>query len=121
MNRVVHFEIQGDRPETLVKFYREALGWECASWEGPQKYWLLTTGPENEPGINGAILERHFRQQAVINTSSVENLAVALEKIDAAGGKKVSGPNEIPGVGVHAYCEDPDGNLFGILQPTGQS
>jgi predicted enzyme related to lactoylglutathione lyase len=27
------------------------------------------------------------------------------------------GPNEIPGVGLHAYCADPEGNLFGILQP----
>ena len=40
-----------------------------------------------------------------------------LEKVEAAGGKKVHGPNEIPGVGVHAYCADPEGNLFGILQP----
>ncbi|MGW8246805.1 MAG: VOC family protein [Acidiferrobacterales bacterium] len=117
MNRMVHFEIQADNPEALIAFYSDVFGWEIGNWGGPQKYWLVTTGPDSEPGINGAILERHFKQQAVINTSSVEDLDATLKRIDAAGGKKIFGPNEIPGVGVHAYCEDPDGNLFGILQP----
>ena len=117
MFRTVHFEIQGDRPETLIAFYSEVFGWKSNSWGGPQNYWLLTTGPDSEQGINGAIMARHFKQQAVINTSSVENLDETLGKIERAGGKKVMGPNEIPGVGLHAYCEDPDGNLFGILQP----
>jgi len=117
MNRMVHFEIQGDDPEALASFYSDVFGWNINNWGGPQKYWLVTTGPDSEPGINGAIMERHFKQQAIINTSSVEDLDVALKKIEAAGGKKISGPNEIPGVGLHAYCEDPEGNLFGILQP----
>ena len=121
MNRMVHFEIQADNPEALVAFYSKVFGWEINNWDGPQKYWLVTTGPDSEPGINGAIMERHFKQQAVINTSSVEDLDATLKKIDAAGGKKIFGPNEIPGVGVHAYCEDPDGNLFGILQPAPNS
>jgi predicted enzyme related to lactoylglutathione lyase len=117
MNRMVHFEIQGDNPEALADFYRAVFGWEVNNWGGPQKYWLVTTGPDSEPGINGAIMERHFKQQAVINTSSVEDLDATLKKIEASGGKKILGPNEIPGIGLHAYCEDPDGNLFGILQP----
>ena len=40
----------------------------------------------------------------------------ALAAVAANGGKLVSGPNEIPGIGTHAYCEDPEGNLFGIIQ-----
>jgi predicted enzyme related to lactoylglutathione lyase len=121
MNRTVHFEIQGDNPEALASFYSEVLGWEINNWGGPQKYWLATTGPDNEPGINGAIMERHFKEQAVINTSSVEDLEATLKKIEATGGRKISGPNEIPGIGLHAYCADPDGNLFGILQPAPNS
>ncbi len=117
MSRVVHFEIQGDDPEGLADFYRKVLGWEIASWEGPQKYWLATTGPDSQPGINGAIMERHFKEQPVINTAEVENLEETIKIVEAAGGKKLVGPNEIPGVGLHAYCTDPDGNMFGILQP----
>jgi predicted enzyme related to lactoylglutathione lyase len=121
MSRVVHFEIQGDEPEALADFYRNALGWEIASWEGPQSYWLVTTGPDGEAGINGAIMGRHFQEQAVINTAQVENLDATLKAVEAAGGRKLAGPNEIPGIGMHAYCADPEGNMFGVLQPVPES
>jgi uncharacterized protein len=116
MNRPIHFEILGDDPQRLANFYRDAFGWEIAGWDGPQAYWMATTGPESEPGIDGGIMHRHF-QQAVINTIAVDSLEVALARIESAGGTKVHGPHEIPEVGSHIYCADPQGNLFGILQP----
>jgi hypothetical protein len=66
--------------------------------------------------MNGAIMRREL-PQAVINTIAVDSLPETLARVDAAGGKTVHGPNEIPGVGLHAYCADPEGNLFGLLQP----
>jgi len=44
---------------------------------------------------------------------------IALERagVEAAGGTKIHGPSEIPGVGTHAYCADPEGTMFGLLQP----
>jgi uncharacterized protein len=117
MGRPVHFEIFANNPEKVVSFYRDALGWEISTWGGPEGYWLVTTGPEGTPGINGGIGHRNF-PQAVINTINVESLEDALKKIEAAGGKKVQGPNEIPGIGTHAYCADPEGVLFGIMQST---
>ena len=117
MARPVHFEILGDDPEELGAFYKAVFGWEVNTWGGgEQTYWLLTTGSDEEPGINGSLMARHF-DQAVINTVTVDALAEAIAKVEAAGGRKVHGPNEIPEVGTHAYCEDPEGNLFGIMQP----
>ena len=116
MKRPVHFEILTDNPEKVGAFYKDILGWEIATWNGPQPYWLVTTGPEGTPGINGGIMERHF-DQAVINSVEVESLEETVAKIEAAGGQKMHGPNEIPGVGLHAYCSDPEGILFGVLQP----
>ena len=116
MKRPVHFEILTDDPEKAADFYRQVFDWEISTWGGEQAYWLVTTGPDDEPGINGAIMHRHF-DQAVVNTQDVESLADALERIDGAGGKVVQGPNEIPGVGTHAYCADPEGNLFGVMEP----
>jgi uncharacterized protein len=116
MTRPVHFEILSENPERLVDFYREALGWEAATWNGPQKYWLVTTGPESAPGINGGIMHKHF-PQTVINTVGVESLEDTLARVKTAGGSLVLGPHDIPGVGRHAYCADPDGTLFGLLQP----
>jgi predicted enzyme related to lactoylglutathione lyase len=68
---------------------------------GDQPYWLVTTGPDGTPGINGGIMQRYF-QQAVINTLEVESLPEMIAKVEAAGGRKVEGPNEIPKVGLHA-------------------
>ena len=116
MRRPVHFEILTEDPEKTVDFYRR-FGWKIADWEaGDEPYWLVTTGTEDVPGINGAIMHRHL-QQAVINTIEVESLEATLEEIEAAGGKKIHGPNTVPGVGLHAYCADPEGTLFGVLQP----
>ncbi len=119
MSRVIHFEILGDDPERLAEFYRAALGWEIQSWENAEEhgveYLLASTGPQESAGIDGALMRRQF-PQPVINTALVESLDAALDKVRAAGGKVAFGPQEIPGVGTHAYCEDPEGNLFGVIQ-----
>jgi uncharacterized protein len=117
MNRPMHFEILGDDPQSLSRFYGEVFGWQIATWEGPQGYWLATTGDDGTPGINGGLMHRHFTQ-AVINTISVASLAEAVGRIESAGGSRVNEAHEIPGVGMHVYCADPEGNLFGILEPT---
>jgi len=36
--------------------------------------------------------------------------------VTKAGGKLVMPKTPIPGVGYFAYCEDPEGNLFGVMQ-----
>ncbi len=113
--RVVHFEILADDPAALADFYAKSLGWSVYTWGGPQTYWLAGTRPDKGVGIDGAIMERHF-PQGVINTALVDSLDAALEAIAANGGKLVFGPNEIPYVGTHAYCEDPQGNLFGVIE-----
>ena len=120
MKRPIHFEILADDPEKVAEFYKGLLDWEITTWTGgDQTYWLVTTGPEDTPGINGGIMSRHF-QQAVINTVEVESLEEMLKKVDALGGKLLHGPNEVPGAGLHAYCADPEGNVFGLMQPSSQ-
>jgi predicted enzyme related to lactoylglutathione lyase len=59
---------------------------------------------------------RHF-PQAVINTIEVTSLEDTIKKIEAASGQKIHGPTEVLGVGLHAYCANPEGNLFGVMQP----
>jgi catechol 2,3-dioxygenase-like lactoylglutathione lyase family enzyme len=56
MPRVVHFEIYADDPEAVCPFYEDVFGWQIKKWNGPQEYWLVTTGGEGEPGINGGMM-----------------------------------------------------------------
>ncbi|MEX0788419.1 MAG: VOC family protein [Anaerolineales bacterium] len=117
MNRPVHFEILADDPERIGAFYKSLFGWEIKAWDGGgDAYWLVTTGAKEVPGIDGGIMSRQF-PQAVINTTEVPDLAATLKKVSATGGKTVSEPHEIPGVGKFAYCADPEGNIFGLLEP----
>ena len=119
MGKVIHFEILGDDPAKLAEFYRDALGWQIQvwehSWEHQQEYWLIESGAQDQPGIDGALMKRQF-PQPVINTTLVDSIDETLVKVAAAGGKVVFGPHEIPEVGTHAYCEDPEGNIFGVIQ-----
>jgi hypothetical protein len=38
------------------------------------------------------------------------------EKSIAAGGKVIIPKMEIPGIGFHAYCQDTEENIFGIME-----
>ncbi len=116
MGRVVHFEIGADDPDRAAEFYRKAFGWEVSDWGGPLKYLLATTGPQEEPGINGAIMERQAGGQPVINSIAVESWEKGARDVLAAGGKVLMEKTPIPGMGYFAYCTDTEGNVFGIVE-----
>ena len=58
MPRPIHFEIHADNPSRAVKFYESLLGWQFTKWEGPMEYWLIKTGSEGTPGIDGGLVKR---------------------------------------------------------------
>jgi predicted enzyme related to lactoylglutathione lyase len=121
MPRVIHFEVHADNPERALKFYRDVLGWEFTKWDGPQAYWLIKTGPDAQPGINGGMIQRRcaIDGQAVIafvctvDTNSVDE---QVAKVLANGGSIALPKMPIPGVGWLAYCKDTEGNIFGLMQ-----
>ena len=116
MPRVIHFEINADNPQRAVKFYKEVFGWEMTKWEGQEEYWLISTGKEDEPGINGAIMHRFMPEATSVNTIGVENLDEYIAKVKTQGGSIVRPKEKIPGVGYFVYCRDTENNLFGIIQ-----
>jgi predicted enzyme related to lactoylglutathione lyase len=116
MPRVTHFEISANDPDRAVKFYQDVFGWKIEKWEGPVDYWLVTTGSDDQPGINGGIgrrMDPHERTRNSIDVPSVDEFA---KKITDSGGKIVVEKMAIPGVGYIAYCEDTEGNVFGIME-----
>ena len=117
MPRVVHFEIPVDEPERGTKFYQKVFGWKITKWDGPEDYWMITTGAKDEPGIDGAIVRRSLGPAAMtVNTIDVSSLDTFTRKVTDAGGKVVMPKTTIPGVGYLAYCADTEGNTFGMIQ-----
>jgi len=116
MGRVVHFEIPADDPARAVSFYEEVFGWTITKWEGPSEYWLISTGPEGEPGIDGGLAKRATPEIGTENTIDVDSVDDFVAKIEANGGKILRPKSAVPGVGWLAYCQDTEGNTFGIMQ-----
>ena len=117
MSRVIHFELPADNPERAVEFYKKSFGWSFQKWAGPQEYWLVNTGPDSQPGINGGILRRQHPGASTCNTIGVASLEEAVTTVTKNGGKIGLPKMAIPGVGYLAYCQDTEGNVFGMLQP----
>ncbi len=123
MARPVHFEIHADDPQRAIAFYTDVFGWTVNQWED-NPYWLVSTGPTDQPGIDGAILPRMGDRPAagapvvgMVNTMQVDNLDAALAKAFDRGGVMVLDKMVIPGVGTVAYVLDSEANVIGMLQP----
>ena len=119
MNRVTHFEIYTHDPQAVQPFYQEVFGWKFKKFEGgPIEYWLVTTGNDKDPGINGGMTRpREGQNPGTLNTMAVESLTQTINKIEQRGGKICVPKMAIPNVGWLAYAADPAGNVFGIIEP----
>ena len=119
MKRVVHFEIYTDDPATAQPFYEDVFGWQFKKFEdGPFEYWLVTTGEDKDPGINGGMLRpREGQSPGTLNTIAVSSLDETITRIGQRGGKICVPKMAIPKVGWLAYAQDPTGNIFGVLEP----
>ena len=121
MPRVIHFEIHAADPERAVNFYQTLFGWTFQKWEGPMDYWLIITGPDDQPGINGGLVRRQgeIDGQAVIAyvcTVDVEDVDASVQTAIDNGGQVALPKMPIPSVGWLAYCKDTEGNIFGVMQ-----
>ncbi len=124
MPRVIHFEIHADDPDRAILFYSTVLGWHFTKWSGPMDYWLIKTGPHEQPGIDGGMMRRHGPPPANMQpvnaypcTVDVPNIDEYVAKATAHGGTIALAKMPIPGVGWLAYIKDTEGNILGLMQP----
>ena len=116
MARITHFEIPTQDPQAASQFYTQVFGWQINKWEGPVDYYLVSTGENGSPGINGALYTPEDGMTGVINTVTVEDLDAIVEKVLANGGEVAFPRMGVPGIGWLAYIRDLDGNLVGMMQ-----
>ena len=130
MNRVIHFEIHAVDPERAARFYRDVFGWDVKEWVIPgvqipdeNRYWMATTGPAGEPGIDGGILFRRGAPpadgqpvNAYVCTIGVASLDESVRTAVGAGATLAVPKMPIKGIGWLSYCKDTEGNIFGMMQ-----
>ena len=115
MPRVAHFDISAEDPDKLAPFYERIFQWKFEKWDGPMPYWMITTGPDGEPGINGGLSVRQ-EDANTVNTIDVKDVDAVLSQIKEAGGQILVEKGPIPGIGWYAQFSDPAGNVFGLMQ-----
>ncbi len=116
MKRVEHFDLYADDPERAARFYQDIFDWQIQKWDGPMEYWMINTGPDDQPGISGGLSKRQDPADHTINTIGVSSVDEFVQKIKSAGGQIAAPKMAIPGVGWFALCIDTEGNKFGLME-----
>src|SRR5207247_2761009 len=119
MNTVTHFEIYTDDPQAVQPFYQDVFGWKFNRFEGgPIEYWLVTTGDDKEPGINGGMARpRDGQSPGTLNTIAVTSLDQSMTKIEERGGEICVTKMAIHGVRWLDKPEDQAGEPVSLMQP----
>jgi uncharacterized protein len=126
-NNVAFFAIHCDDVERARRFYGDVFDWKFDAW-GPPGFYLVHTGTDDDPGIAGAIQERHDhrdggapsaapgRMQGFECTISVADLAATKRRLIEAGATITYDEVEIPTVGTLVQFLDTEGNVCNAMQ-----
>jgi predicted enzyme related to lactoylglutathione lyase len=118
---VVHFEVIGKDADKLQGYYSELFGWEIHA-DNPMSYGTIEReGNTNADGagIGGGVGKGPDDNYPGHVTFYVEvpDVEAALAKAEGLGGKRLFGPDEVPGTGVVlGQFTDPEGHMIGVVQ-----
>jgi uncharacterized protein len=120
---VVHFEIIGNDPAGLRRYYGDLFGWEFATG-GPVAPAVSQAGnygfveriaTPDGGGIPGGVGGGPGYGGHVLFYVGVPDVEAALRQAESLGGKRCMGPDRAPGTGlVVGHFTDPEGNLIGL-------
>jgi len=116
VSNVVFFEIGADDPEAAALFYSRVFGWKIERADDGAEYWYVTTGNDEDPGLSGGLAPRMNEHTSTVNTIEVHSLDDAARKVTEEGGKVLAPKTSIPGEGYVQYCQDLEGNVFGMTE-----
>jgi predicted enzyme related to lactoylglutathione lyase len=118
-NNLMSFGITADDVGRAWRFYEAVFGWRFEPW-GPPDFYLIHTGDEKEPGVQGLL---HARREPVRGTGmtsfectiGVDNVDQIIRAVEANGGKIAMAKFHIPTVGHGFYFNDTEGNFVGAM------
>jgi uncharacterized protein len=117
---VVHFEVIGKDGEKLQKYFSDLFGWEIQA-DNPMNYGIVQREENVNAegvGIGGGVgpapegYDGHLTFYV-----EVPDVEATLAKAESLGGKRLMGPDEVPGMDlVLGHFADPEGHLVGVIQ-----
>ncbi len=127
MNPVVHFKMPAEERTRMRKFYENTFGWKTEQL-GPEMgdYVLVVTTetdksrhPKAPGSINGGFYPKKedWPAQYPSVVIAVDDVKASMKKVEAAGGKVLGEPMEIPEYGLYVSFFDTEGNRVSMMQP----
>ena len=119
-SNLASFAIHVDDIDRARAFYEAVFGWEFEPW-GPPGFYLIHTGDEVSPGIQGLMHARRSpRCEGGLNgieaTFAVDDVDAVAALVEASGGKITFAKSVIPTVGALIRFLDTEGNDIGAMQ-----
>ena len=129
MYPVIHFELPADDTAKLAHFYQGVFGWQTVPLGPRANDFTLaitvdtdqaTRMPKKKGAINGGIFKKQKPPLPAKITVLVDDIRAMIARVEKAGGKFFEDANgkviEMPGVGLFATFQDPDGNAVTIYE-----
>ena len=127
MNPVVHFEMPAEDRDRMTRFYETTFGWKTEQLGSDMGDYVLVTTSETDkkrrpkkPGmINGGFYPKRddWPAQYPSVVIAVDDINTSMKNVEAAGGKVLGEPMEIPGYGLYVSFFDTEGNRVSMMQP----
>jgi predicted enzyme related to lactoylglutathione lyase len=113
------FALHVDDVDRARVFYEAVFGWTFEPW-GPPGFYLIHTGDDSSPGIQGLMHKRCEPRSAgglngIEPTFAVEDVDAVVARVEANGGQIVFEKTVIPTVGTLVRFLDTEGNDIGAM------
>ena len=117
---VVHFEVIGKDGEQLRGYYSELFGWEIDA-NNPMEYGVIQREQNlgsDGAGIGGGVGQAPEGYDGHLTFYvAVPDVEATLAQAEQLGGKRLMGPDEVPGMGIIlGQFTDPEGHMVGVIQ-----
>ena len=118
-SNLASFALHVDDVARARSFYEAVFGWHFEQW-GPPGFYLIHTGDDESPGIQGLMHQRTEPAgsgglNGVEPTFSVDDLDAVCAAVEANGGKITMTSSVIPTVGALVRFLDTEGNDIGAM------
>ena len=118
-SNLASFSIHVDDVDRARAFYEAVFGWAFEPW-GPPGFYLIHTGDEASPGVQGLMHQRSEPRtgtglNGIEPTFAVDDVDATAARVEANGGKIIFAKSVIPTVGTLIRFLDPEGNDIGAM------